>query len=163
MHQAFTKETLTMRRVLIAILTVLGIVLLPGTAQAAVVFHSGPTFTDLGTTLNVTGNVSGLGNGDLTAQITATGVADVTCTNPAGNVAPGQRTNVTTSGTQSGIEVKNGRATFDVTTAEPGPLDPAVVCPNRKWTATITDVHFTSATLTLIQGGVVIFRQTYQL
>jgi hypothetical protein len=107
--------------------------------------------------------VSGLGNGDLTAQITATGVADVTCTNPAGNVAPGQRTNVTTSGTQSGIEVKNGRATFDVTTAEPGPLDPAVVCPNRKWTATITDVHFTSATLTLIQGGVVIFRQTYQL
>jgi hypothetical protein len=162
MHQAF-KEMLTMRRVLVAILTALGIVFLSGTAQAAVMFHSGPTFTDLGTTLRVTGNVSGLGNGDLTAQITATGLADVTCTNPAGNVAPGQRTSVTTSGTQSGIEVKNGRATFDVTTAEPGPLDPAVVCPNSKWTATITDVDFTSATLTLIQGGQVIFRQTYTL
>jgi hypothetical protein len=94
-----------------------------------------------------------LGNEDLTATLTATGIADVTCTNPAGNVAPGQRTSVTTTGTQSDIEVKNGRATFNVTTAEPGPLNPAEVCPNRKWTATITDVEFTSATLTLIQGG----------
>lgn len=150
-----------MRRVLIAILTLLAIGLLTGTAQARVVFHAGPTFTDEGTTLNVTGNVSGLGNDDLTAVITASGVGDVTCTNPAGNVAPGQRTNVTTSGTQSDIEVKNGRATFDVTTAEPPAPDPAVVCPNRKWTAAITDVEFTSATLTLIQDGEVIFSQNF--
>jgi hypothetical protein len=39
------------------------------------------------------------------------------------------------------------------------PPQPAVVCPNRKWTATITDVDFTSATLTRIQGGEVIFTQ----
>jgi hypothetical protein len=152
-----------MRKLVIALLTAFAVLLVPGIAQAAVVFHAGPTFTDMGTTLNVTGNVSGLGGDDLTATISATGVADVTCTNPAGNVAPGQRTSVTTSGTQSDIEVKNGRATFNVTTAEPGPLNPAVVCPNRKWTATITDVDFTSATLTLIQDEQVVFQQTYQL
>jgi len=75
----------------------------------------------------------------------------------------GQRTTFTTSGSQTGIEPKNGRATFDVTTAEPGPLNPAVVCPNKKWTATITDVHFSSATLTLTQDDVVIFQHTYPL
>jgi len=150
-----------MRKILIAICTLCAVVLMAGPAHAAVVFHAGPTFTDLGTTLNVTGNVSGLGNDDLTATLTATGTADVTCTNPAGNVAPGQRTSVTTTGTQSDIEVKNGRATFSVTTAEPGPLDPAVVCPNRKWTATITDVDFTSATLKLIQNDVVFFTQAF--
>ena len=152
-----------MRKVLIAILTLLTVGFISLPAQAAVVFHAGPTFTDLGTTLNVTGNVSGLGNENLTATISATGVGDVTCTNPAGNVAPGQQTSVTTSGTQSNIEVKNGRATFNVTTAEPASPNPAVVCPNRKWSATITDVDFTSATLTLIQGGQVIFSQTFPL
>jgi hypothetical protein len=150
-----------MRKILAVLFTALAIGLVPTAANAAVKFHAGPTFTDQGTTLNVTGNVSGLGNEDLTATLTATGIADVTCTNPAGNVAPGQRTSVTTTGTQSDIEVKNGRATFNVTTAEPGPLDPAEVCPNRKWTATITDVEFTSATLTLIQGGQVIYTKTY--
>ena len=150
-----------MRKLLVALCSLFAIALFAAPAQAAIRFHAGPTFTDQGTTLNVTGNVSGLGNEDLTARITATGVADVTCTNPAGNVAPGQRTSVTTTGTQEDIEVKNGRATFNVTTAEPGPLNPADVCPNRKWTATITDVDFTSATLTLIQGGQVVFTQTY--
>lgn len=151
-----------MRKLLVIVTSVLfALAFTAAPASAAVKFHSGPTFTDTGTQLNVTGNVSGLGNQDLTAVLDATGTADVTCTNPAGNVAPGQRTTVDVSGSQSNIQVKNGRATFNVTTAQPGPLDPAVVCPNRKWTAQITDVDFTSATLTLIQGGSVIFEQTY--
>jgi hypothetical protein len=129
------------------------------TALAAVKFHAGPTFTDMGTTLNVTGNVSGLGNQDLTARLTATGIASVECYNPAGNRAPGQDTAVTTTGTQSNIEVKNGRATFNVTSAEPRVSSSA--CPNRKWTAEVIDVEFTSATLTLIQGGRTIFTQSY--
>ena len=153
-----------MRKLLLLIVSVFtALALAAAPASAAVKFHSGPTFTDMGTTLNVTGNVSGLGNQDLTAVLTATGTADVTCTNPAGNVAPGQRTTTTTTGTQEAIEVKNGRATFNVTTAEPTAPNPAKVCPNRKWTATITDVRFTSATLTLIQGGKTIFTRTYAL
>ena len=139
----------------------LSVGLLAASASAAVKFHSGPTFTDLGTTLNVTGDVSGLGNEDLTWVLTATGTASVECYNPAGNHAPGQDKSITSTGSQSGIEVKNGRAVFDVTTAEPTVSSDA--CPNRKWTPVVTDVDFTSATLTLIQGGKTVFAQTYQL
>jgi hypothetical protein len=152
-----------MRKLLIVLIAACGLLFIPSAAQAAITFHAGPTFTDEGTTLNVTGNVSGLGNEDLTVVLDATGTGSVTCTNPAGNVAPGQATTVNASGSQSDIEVKNGRASFDVTTAEPPAPDPAVVCPNRKWTATITDVDFTSATLTFIQGGMIVFQQTYPL
>ena len=137
------------------------VTLFASSALAAVTFHAGPTFTDKGTTLNVTGNVSGLGNQDLTARLTARGIASVECYNPAGNRAPGQDTAVTTSGTQSSIEVKNGRATFNVTSAAPTVSSSA--CPNKKWTATVIDVEFTSATLTLIQGGRTVFSNTYAL
>jgi hypothetical protein len=152
-----------MRKLLVVLIAALGMWLVPSAAQAAITFHAGPTFTDLGTTLNVTGDVSGLGNENLTVRLDATGVGSVTCANPAGNIAPGQDTSVNASGTQSDIEVKNGRAVFDVTTAEPPAPDPAVVCPNRKWTATITDVEFSSATLTLLQGGMIVFQQTFTL
>jgi hypothetical protein len=152
-----------MRKLFVVLFAALGLVFVPSAADAAVKFRAGPTFTDLGTTLNVTGDVSGLGNENLTVQLDATGVGSVICRNPAGNQAPGQDTTVNASGTQSDIEVKNGRAQFNVTTAEPPAPDPAVVCPNRKWTATITDVEFTSATLTLSQGGMIVFQQTYLL
>lgn len=153
-----------MRRLFVALLAACGLLFVTATtAQAAVRFHAGPTFSDQGTTLNVTGNVSGLGNEDLTVQLDATGTGSVVCENPAGHRAPGQDTTVNASGTESGIEVKNGRASFDVTTAEPPAPDPAVVCPNPKWTATITDVEFTSATLTLIQAGQPVFQQTFEL
>jgi hypothetical protein len=105
--------------------------------------------------------VSGLGNQDLTAVVDAVGVATVACTNPAGNVAPGQDTTTNTSGTVSGIEPKNGRATFTVITDEPEDPDAGEVCPNSKWDAEITGVDFGSYTLTLIQGGQVISQQTY--
>ena len=52
--------------------------------------------------------------------VEAAGTATVTCTNPAGNVAPGQRTTVDATGSQIGIEPKNGRATFSVTDARAG-------------------------------------------
>ena len=148
------------RRVLtLLVSTALALGLFAPSAFAAVKFHSGPTFTDTGTQLNVTGNVSGLGNGDLTARLSATGIAKVECSNPAGNRAPGQDKSVTTTGTQSNIEVKNGRATFNVTSAAPTVSSSA--CPNKQWTATVIDVVFTSATLTLIQGGKVVHTATY--
>ena len=145
-----------MRRILAVLITALVVVLAPTAANAAVRFHSGPTGTDNGTTLTVTGNVSGLGQENLTATVDAEGIATVECSNPAGNVAPGQDTEVDATGTVSGIEPKNGRATFSVTTIAPT-VTGAEACPNAKWSATVTDVDFTSATLTLIQGGVVIF------
>lgn len=137
-------------------------VLATGTsANAAVTFHSGPTFTDNGTTLTVVANASGLGSAPVTATLSTTGTADVTCTNPAGNVAPGQSTQVTTTASPYTFTPHNGRASFTLTTAEP--TAPSNACPNSKWTASVTDVHFTSATLTLTQSGQTIFQQTYQL
>jgi len=143
-----------MRRILAVLITALALVLVPTAGHAAVNFRSGPTATDLGTQLRVTGNVSGLGMGDLTAVVDATGIATVECTNPGGNVAPGLDTTVTLTGSQEDIQVKNGRATFNVVTAAPTVGSEA--CPNPRFTATVTDVMFTDATLTLIQGGQVI-------
>ena len=145
-----------MRKMLAVLITALVVALLPTAAHAAVNFRSGPTATDLGTQLRVTGNVSGLGMGDLTAVVNATCIATVECTNPGGNVAPGLDTEVDVSGQASDIQVKNGRATFNVVTAAPT-VTGAEACPNPMFTARVTDVDFTSATLTLIQGGQVVF------
>lgn len=148
------------RRLLLVLIAGLAAVLLTTTsASAAVNFRSGPTATDQGTRLQVTGNLSGLGSSPVTVTVTAIGTATVTCTNPAGNVAPGQDTTTTTTGTQSDIPVKNGRATFNVVTATPTVSSDA--CPNSKWTAMVTDVEFTSYTVTATQNGQVVLQETF--
>ena len=114
-------------------------------------FVVGPIFTDQGSTLNASGSVAGLGNEDVTVLLTAQGTATIICSNPAGNVAPGQTRDVDVSGSQTITDVKNGRVNFNVTTI--APTAPADACPNGKWTAAVTNVDFNSATLIVQQGG----------
>ncbi|HYI45628.1 MAG TPA: hypothetical protein VE174_09270 [Actinomycetota bacterium] len=144
------------------------LVLVTSALAANVHWKSGPTFTDRGTTLSVSGALAGLGNKDVVIKVTAEGVAtSITCTNPAGKRAPGQnKPRVKSLGdmTISSTEVKNGNVSFSLTTKDPAQLTPkAAGCPNNQWTAKINDVDFDKATITVSQGGKVVLSGTFDV
>jgi hypothetical protein len=150
----------TNRRVIAAA----ALVLLLGTTAYAGNVHeqppgTSPSFNDGGEILSASGVLAGLGNADVTINLSATGNPTATCTNPAGATQPpGQNpASVTLTGSQAipASEIKNGKTPYGpvITNAPISPIPGAPGCPNRKWTEAITDVAFTSATITVIQSG----------
>jgi hypothetical protein len=126
----------------IALLTTLG-----ATAQN-MHYVDGPTTTDNGTTLTVCGKIAGLGNNKgVNITITTTATISTECTNPGGNVAPGQSKTVTLSYTKKFFSDKNGNISFCINTLEQTPG----ACPNGKWTGRITDISFVNTTV-LVDG-----------
>ncbi len=119
--------------------------------------NKNPSFFDGGLVLTASGNVAGLGNGDVLVTLVAAADVTSTCTNQGGNSAPGQNpAPITVTGSQAipASQIKNGWTPFSVTTTAPPTLIPgAPDCPNTNWTESIDDLAFTSATITVYQAG----------
>jgi hypothetical protein len=115
-----------------------------------------PAFVDNGLTLTATAAYAGLGNFSTQQNLVATANATATCTNPAGATQPpGQNpAPVTVAGSTAvpASDIKNGNVTITTTTSGPvSPIPGAPGCPNPQWTETITDLSFTTATITVFQ------------
>jgi hypothetical protein len=117
-------------------------------------FVGTPTCEDIGTQVECDVKVAGLGGTTFTITVSASGTASVVCTNPGENPAPGQAFSFTAVGSSGPFPTpRNGQARVTVTTV--APTAPAGSCPNPRWTATVTDVEFGDATLTLREDGTV--------
>src|SRR5919112_4230481 len=95
------RKSLMLRKIgIIAVLSLLvtAFAAVPVLAQSGH-FVGTPTCTDRGTTFQCTGKVAGLGGTTFQINVSAPATASVTCTNPAGNVAPGQSFSTTATGT----------------------------------------------------------------
>ena len=157
MNSRFTKNWIY------PIITGLLFAALANTANAANVhFKSEPIFTDQGETLEACVSLAGLGNKDVTITVAVTGEATVLYVNPGGNEPPGQNkipiASVATE-TFPSTQIKNGNLTVCLDT-------PAVEvgnAPNPNWTVEILDVEFFTATITVVQKGKVVLRQTFDL
>src|SRR5436309_1139265 len=153
------KRRRAMQRITTKVAFVLAVLtMVVGTAWAVSVHfkHGSPQAFDNGLTLTLSGVISGVGNDTTVINLSATADPDTTCSAPCSkepcNQAPGQNPGaVTVTGTVAlpPSEIKNGNLAFTVTTQPPAQPTPAAAgCPNDNWTAAITDLHFTSATIT---------------
>ena len=152
-----------MGRVITKFLVVLAIFAMIGGAAWAASVHfkrPAPTATDGGLTLTVAGSLSGLGNADVFVNLSASAQPTAICSNQGGNEAPGQNpatVNVTGSVAIPASEIQNGNVSFTVTTQPPAqPTAEEAGCPNDNWSARITDMSFTSLTLTVVQNSQVV-------
>ena len=123
-----------------------------------------PSFVDIGLSLNAKKLIVGLTD-NVRGVIRISAEANVTaeCTSPGGNSKPVAADPVSVAGIQ-GIPrrfIVDGKARMNVVTfAPPTEIAGAPDCPSDRWTETITDLQFTSATITVEQpvGTVVLTR-----
>ena len=78
--------------------------------------------------------------------------ATYVCTNPGGNVAPGQPVvNQNVTGPKQNITPRNGQISFSPTIPPPTPPSAATECPNAKWTVVLTSLTYNDVTLHIQQ------------
>lgn len=104
--------------------------------------------------LSVTAELTGLGNVDLLATLTATATVITECENPGGNIVEAQEDTATLTEIEPVDVLKNGRATVDVSLSAEDVGNP---CPNPKWTATPISTEFSNVSFTLTQGNDTLF------
>ena len=138
-------------------LIVAALAAVPALAQSGHFLDRTVECTDIGTQLQCDAKVAGLGGTTFQLDISAPGTAIVECTNPGGNVAPGQDTDIVATGTSGPLPTpRNGNFTFTDATTNTPTVPNFPTCPNPGWTATVVDVVFDgTATLTLSEDGVV--------
>lgn len=116
-------------------------------------------FTDNILTLTARVSYAGLGNFDTLQVLDATAQPTADCVNPGTGEhrPPGQNpaeVDVTGSTAVPAGDIKNGNVTISTTTTAPvTPIAGAPDCPNPNWVENITDMAFTSATITLFQDA----------
>jgi hypothetical protein len=150
-----------MKRIVLVLVSVTALALagVAGAQTSGAHFTQGgdPVCTDIGTQLQCTAELAGLGNETVVALLTAPNATatNLLCENKGGNQAPGQNPAVpsTATGTQTILQPKNGRAAIDVRTDVPTIGAKAAGCPNGNWRVIVGDVEFTGYTLTISQGG----------
>src|SRR5439155_10237332 len=142
-------------------------------ALAAVNVKSEPTASFSGASVTVTGgNFSGLGSTPAIANLTVTGEATYTCTNPQGHASPGQNPVPAEEGSSGpfnlGNSEHNGRGTISSieasVTAPPTPSAKAVGCGgtgSTKWSVTLDSLIATGAHLVITQNNKVVFCRNY--
>lgn len=166
-----------MRRALIAATVLLTFGAVATTVQAASPHfkrNGTPTCTISGTGTNsisttCRASLAGLGNGTLVVDVTVSGFATYQCQNPSGANEPRGQNKVlvgptTTPTTIDADQIKNGTVTF---TTNPATLTaPATVsgtqagCLNDKWTGVNPNLTLTNITMTITQGGQLLFTCT---
>ena len=110
-------------------------------------------------------SLSGLGGGDLVINVTVEGSAVYQCQNGGGNTAAGQNKvlvgPVTAPTTIPGDQIKNGNVSFTTDPAvlsAPGTVSGAAAgCPNANWTGVNPVLTTTDITMTISQGGALLF------
>jgi hypothetical protein len=156
--------------------TALAVAVTASIALAAVNVKKLPTATFSGASVTLTdGNFSGLGSVPAFANVTVAGEATYTCTNKGGNAAPGQNPVPAQGGSSGPVSLgnadHNGRGTISgitasVTAPAPAPTAQTVGCGGQgstSWDVTLNTLTATAATLTITQGGNVIFCRNYTL